>query len=305
MFNAYRKDQFTTYRKVKEFFVSNPEVLCGLEKFFTKCLVDELTTNIQDISRDYNEASFLFPFWQNYPPDDRGRQPKGDQFPWIEVGEHAIGTKLSRILSRQFEIRDTGIPSGADQRFVLKSDIIRQITKNYCDSAFLSVDIKSVGPRDDAPHAVMSHNQISGDGNWESPLDGLVNSTIKATGVRTSHLFHCSLPPIYILSDGTIAPVITLVVKPIYSMLSLDSNSEKSGQPLKRITLVSIPNGILLMVNPNYMKKYPGLFFPGKDDKGKNRLKVRARVSFAILKQISSFRVQHIDLPPINWANLN
>ena len=261
MFNAHRIDQFTIYKKAKEFFVSNPEVLCGLEEYFTNCLVNELTINIQDISRDYNEASFLFPFWQNYPPDDRGRQPIGDQYPWIEVGEHAIGTKLSRTLSRRFEIRDTGIPSGADQRFVVKSNNIRQLTDNYCDSAFLSIDIKSVGPRDDAPHAVMSHNQISGDGIWESPKEGLINSVIKATGERTTHPFHCSLPPIYILSDGTIAPVITLVVKPVYSMPSLDSNNEKSGQPLNKITLVSIPNGILLMVNPNYLKKIAGFIF--------------------------------------------
>ena len=63
------------------------------------------------------------------------------------------------------------------------------------------------------------------------------------------------------------------------------------GQPLTKIKVASIPNGLLLTQNPNYMSKYPQLFFPGKDDKSKDLRKIRARVSFDILKQIDSWRV--------------
>jgi hypothetical protein len=70
--------------------------------------------------------------------------------------------------------------------------------------------------------------------------------------------------------------------------------SEKQGQPLKRIAVVSIPNGILLAENPNYLQMYRGLLFPGKDDKEKDPRKTCACVSFAILRQIDQWRYKDI-----------
>ena len=56
-------------------------------------------------------------------------------------------------------------------------------------------------------------------------------------------------------------------------------------------------NGIAMLTRkPNLNKKYPGLFFPGKDDKGKNKLKCRARVDFSILKMIADWRVKEISV---------
>ena len=141
-----------------------------------------LQSNIVEIKRDYNEASYLFPFWENYPPEDRGRKPIEDQYPWIEVGEHAIGSKLGRFLAQNFSLWDTGLPTGSDQRFVLFSDEIERITKGLTRAVWLFVDIKSVGPRDDQDHTVMSHNQISGDGEWVSQVDGVRNSVLVARG---------------------------------------------------------------------------------------------------------------------------
>ncbi|HHH2235145.1 TPA: BglI family type II restriction endonuclease, partial [Yersinia enterocolitica] len=244
---------------------------------------------------DYNEASFLYPFWQNYPPDNRGRQPRGDQYPWIEVGEHSVGRKLSRHLAEHFFVKDIGVPTGADERFLISSKEILNYSGGMYENVFLSIDIKSVGPRDDAHHAVMSHNQISGDGCWDNIEKGVYNTPLVARGIRAYHDFHCSLPPLYVLSDRTVAPVITIVVKPVYEMYSLYPTANyQSGQPLKRISLASIPNGLLLNVNPNYLGLYPGLFYPGKDDKGKSPLKVRARVDFNILQKIASWRYYDI-----------
>jgi len=50
----------------------------------------------------------------------------------------------------------------------------------------------------------------------------------------------------------------------------------------------------LLTENPNYLKRYPGLLFPGKDDKDKDPRKVRARISFELLRKIASWR--YIDI---------
>jgi hypothetical protein len=109
-----------------------------------------------------------------------------------------------------------------------------------------------------------------------------------ATGQRATHQFHCAIPPIYVLSDGTTVPVVHIVLKPVYKMLGL--THDEIGQPLGKITLACIPNGILLTQNPNYLQNFPGLLFPGKDDKQKDPRKVRARVSFEKLRQIAEWR---------------
>ena len=94
MFNKYRKEQFKRYNESREFFINNPEKLIQIEHFCIDVLSEFIMKNHDEIKRDYDEASFLYPFWQNYPPDERGRQPKGDQYPWIEVGEHVFALKI-------------------------------------------------------------------------------------------------------------------------------------------------------------------------------------------------------------------
>ncbi len=294
MYNQYRKNQFSAYQDTRKQLISNPGILIQLEEYFAKTIEQLIIENLSEIAKDYNEASFLFPFWQNYPPDARGRQPRGDQYPWIEVGEHAVGDKLPRLLQKDFQIRDVGLPTGPDKRFVLSNDKILKLTNGLTSSAWLFLDIKSVGPRDDFEHTVMSHNQISGDGLWGNIDLGVKNSIMTATGRHTSHKFHCSIPPLYVLSDGVIAPVILMALKPVYKMLSLDDKKADGGQPLGKITIVTIPNGLLLEENPAYLKKYPGLFFPGKDDKSKNPLKIRSRVSFELLTKIADWRVRNV-----------
>jgi len=293
MFNAKRSDQYRAYGAARTFFGENPASLIALEKLLCDVVYDLIESNLGDFVRDYNEASFLFPFWQNYPPEERGRMPVGDQFPWIEVGEQVFGNKLVRLLANQFQVRDAGVPSGPDPRMVLSSPSIRDACAGYTDACWLFLDIKSVGPRDDQEHAVMSHNQISGDGSWKSESAGVKNKPILAKGSRASHPFHCAIPPLYVLSDGTIAPVINLVVKPVYKMTGLTRGSDQ-GQPLEKISVIAIPNGLLLTVNPNYLKTYPGLFFPGKDDKRQDPRKLRARISFDVLRQIAAWRVRTI-----------
>ena len=289
MYTTHQFNQWDRYKRAKSFLVHSPSSLIAVEKYLNAKLWSFLTRNKNTIHEDYDESSYLYSFWKNYPPEDRGRAPKHDQFPWIEVGEQVFGSKLSRFLDKNFTVKDPGIPSGSDYRYLISSPDIRSIL-GFTDSIWLFVDIKSVGPRDNFDHAVMSTYQISGSGDWSVMDQGVKNEPINAIGSRNNHLFYCSLPPIYVLSDGTIAPVVTIIIKPLYKMLA--NSDGGGGQPLESITLASIPNGILLCLNPNYLIKYPGLFFPGKDDKSKNPLKLRARVSFSILRAIDKWRVQ-------------
>ncbi len=296
MFNKFRNSQYSIYNQARNYFIQNYDQLIGIEKFISLKIHEIVNNNIQQIANDFNEASHLYPFWQNYPPEERGRYPIGDQYPWIEVGEHTIGDKLPRLLEPYFSIRDVGLPTGADVRLVLTHPEINNLTNSFTDTCWLFLDIKSVGPRDDQSHAVMSPNQISGSGIWDSANQGIVNDVMMARGQRTSHDFHCSIPPIYILSDGTVIPVIIVIIKPVYRMLSLEEGSEDVGQPLGRISFATVPNGLLLHEQPNYLAQYPNLFFPGKDDKNTNPQKMRCRVSFEVLKSIANWRFQEIVL---------
>lgn len=289
MFNKYQEMQFHEYKKAVDFFTKSPSNLIEIEHFVMNEIVHFINLHLPEIKRDYDEASYLYSFWKNYPPLDRGRSPKGDQYPWIEVGEQVFGNKLSRYFASNFSVKDSGLPSGSDDRCIIASERIRQIL-SITDSVWVFVDIKSAGPRDNFEHAVMSPYQISGSGEWRSVESGIENSPIPAQGKRATHNFMCSLSPVYVLSDKTIAPLSTFAIKPVYGML------KEGGQPLMQIKIASIPNGLLLTKNPDYLSSHKGLFFPGKDDKEKDLRKLRARIDFSILKLIDEWRVQVIDL---------
>lgn len=290
MFFEKRDEFFQRYHKARKYFINNPQDLIELEAFTTDLVNRIINDNYSEIVYDYNQASYLNAFWANYPPDDRGRAPVGDQVPWIEVGEHAVGHKLNRLISQDYQIEEVGLPSGADNRFVLYSDEIFHITHGITNCVFVFLDIKSVGPRDNFNHTVISPYQVSGDGVWNDPHENMENSTMLASGRRTTHIFFPAISPIYPLTNGAVAPTIHLFVKPIYRMLNLATDG-KCGQPLESIKNICVPNGLLLTCNPNYLYEHPGLFFPGKDDKGKDPRKIRVRVSFDILTEISPWRV--------------
>lgn len=290
MFYEKRPQLFQNYHHIRNHFLAHPNQLEELEFYATRLVNEILCQNYAEFERDYNEASYLNALWSNYPPDERGRSPVGDQIPWIEVGEHAIGHKLSRLISEKYHIEEVGLPSGADNRFVLYSDEISQITQGETDCIFVFLDIKSVGPRDNFDHIVISPYQASGDGLWDSPEHNMVNTPVLAQGERASHLFYPALSPIYPLTNEHTAPVVHLFVKPIYTMLNSTAPA-RQGQPLESVKTVCVPNGLLLSVNPNYLNLFPGLFFPGKDDRNKSPRKIRVRVSFEKLIQIASWRI--------------
>lgn len=294
MFTKYAQEQHKAYLKAVDYYKHNPERLIDVERFVMNEILHFIDIHQPEIKRDYDEASYLYSFWKNYPPLDRGRASVGDQYPWIEVGEQVFGNKLQRHLNANFSVKDSGLPSGADDRCIISSERIRQILGNT-DSVWVFIDIKSTGPRDDFDHAVMSPYQVSGSGEWEIVADGMKNNPIKAEGKLVTHDFFCSLSPIYVLSDGTVAPLLTFVIKPIYEMVK-DKQDKTIGQPLSKIKVASIPNGILLTKNPNYNDLYPGLFFPGKDDQTKDKRKVRARISFNLLKKIADWRIKEINI---------
>lgn len=125
MFYKHNTRQFIQYNDAYQFFSKHPECLIEIESFVMKEILHFIDLHLPEIVRDYNEASYLHPFWKNYPPLDRGRDSVGDQYPWIEVGEQVFGNKLSRHFASNFSVRDTGLPSGSDDRCVIASERIK------------------------------------------------------------------------------------------------------------------------------------------------------------------------------------
>jgi hypothetical protein len=287
MFNRYRDQMFNLYNSARNHFIQTPSELIEIEKHIFRVVCNVVQNNIHEIIADYNEASFLYPFWGEYPPENRGRSPVGDQIPWLEVGEHAVGHKIKRYLQNSFSIREIGIPTGPDDRYLVQGPSIA-LKNSITNSIMLFLDTKSVGPRDDKDEVVVSPNQVSGDGIWNSPDQNIINTKMIAKKTA-SHDFFPAVPPLFVFSNNIVAPVVHIYIKPIYKMLHLD-NPALRGQPLSKIRLTCVPNGLLLTINPNYIKTYPGLLYPGKDDKSKNPRKLRCRIDLRILKEISPWR---------------
>ena len=120
-------------------------------------------------------------------PEDRGRQPVGDQFPWIEVGENVFPPKSIGSFLPDLKLGIAGFLRDQIRLMITGPELEKGLT--ITDTVWIFLDIKSVGPRDDAPHAVMSHNQISGDGLWENVSTGTLNGRLIALGPRAQHEF--------------------------------------------------------------------------------------------------------------------
>ena len=293
MLQGYRLKAHSIYNDARQHLIERSELLIELERVVSQQVEEVLAPLMPTVVEDYNAASVVYPFWEAYPPLERGRQPKGDQFPWIEVGEHTIGTRLARALAFEFEGSDMGFPSGADQRLILRSNLFSKASR-LTDIVWLNIDIKSAGPRDNFDHTVMSHNQISGSGLWTDPDEPLRNDPMVAIGASRSHAFYPALPPLIVTPDLKLAPTITIALKPVYSMEPPTFGGSWAGQPLDCVSLATIPNGLLLTDGAQYLEKHPGLLFPGKDDKTKDDRKRRARVSFAKLRKIADWRNQKV-----------
>ena len=295
MYSTYSQSQFDLYVEARDYFLSNTDQLMKAEEYICRCITETLTDFREEFTNDYNEASYLYPFWGSYPPDDRGRKPTGDQFPWIEVGEHTIGHKAERMMGGRFNIREVGLPSGSDDRFVLSNTALKDILK-ITDSVMIFLDTKSTGPNDNELDLVVSGYQVSGDGIWNSPTDPLKNTMITTQGVRSSSLFQPRLSPVYCLSDGRVLPSAHLFLKVIYSVSPRDNSSGimHGGQPLSQVTIACVPNGLLMFCKPDYHRMYPGLFYPGKDDRSTPTEKRRARIGIDKLETIAKWRVHHI-----------
>ncbi|HHS99455.1 MAG TPA: hypothetical protein ENK73_01230 [Thiomicrospira sp.] len=60
---------------------NNCEELLILEQTTSKVLINALLTISSKIKEDFNSATKLRPFWEEYAPVQRGHKPRGEAFP--------------------------------------------------------------------------------------------------------------------------------------------------------------------------------------------------------------------------------
>ena len=118
------------YTQTRNQLLACPSIITSVEHYATNSLYDLISKYKDEIEHDYNSASDLAPYWKNYPPDDRGRQPRGDQVPWIEVGEHAVGDNLLSHINELGAVKFPGIPAGPDIRYTVSSSDIADMSDN-------------------------------------------------------------------------------------------------------------------------------------------------------------------------------
>lgn len=246
--------------------------LLQLEKDTTELLINSIAAVAARIKADFDKATELKPFWERYAPVQRGHKPRGEAFPWGEVGEKVVEGHLYSIMPNIFEgVRFLGVPYGHDIRFMT-------------NNAFIHIDAKSTGPTDNAEEVVSSPNQVTGNGKLDN--EGRVyNEVVEMKGPQVTREFQPELAPFYIV-DGKVIPTLTYYLKIVYSVKSLGE------QPLEYLELISVPNGLALFDGPNLNKNVRGLLTPGKDE-----IKVvrkRTRIKLDPLSELDSWRCQKI-----------
>lgn len=275
------------YFKIRSELVQKPESLVSKEKKYSLKIKQVVKTAANDLYTDFSiNAAKLYPFWSNYPPEQRGRQPTGGSIPWLELGEKTISFNLIEEITKAFSgVRFPGLPTGGDVRFATRD-------------ALVHLDIKLTGPNDNPDELVVPPNQVSGRGDrWNK---GVLNSTWPVYYQKTNKVnynFQPKLPPFYILDDKVLL-CITMFLKAVYKV-------KGSGvQPLEYFELACVPNG-LLMFEGSELASTPGLIISGKDEKSKAEDTKRIRIRLDPLASIGGWRSVKIYLSGSNWVEEN
>lgn len=262
-----------SYFLARQQILDEPKVILDLEQKYMEFLLGVVLDRAERIFLDFSIASQeLLPFWKNYPPEQRGRQPTGTATPMLELGEKTLSEHLiSEIAERLTDVRFPGLPTGGDIRFSTAD-------------AFIHFDIKITGPNDNPNELVVPPNQVSGDGAfWVN--DALSNSTWPVYYGRTGAInynFQPKLSPIYILDSQPLI-CLTFFLKAVYTV------TRYGIQPLGYFELVCVPNGLLMFASYQ-LANTTGLIIAGKDDKKKFESTMRIRIRLDPLATIDSWR---------------
>lgn len=66
MFKQYINEQYSSFQSSVDFYKINPNCLIDIERFVMNEILHFIELQLPEIVRDYNEASYLHPFWKNF-----------------------------------------------------------------------------------------------------------------------------------------------------------------------------------------------------------------------------------------------
>jgi hypothetical protein len=115
----------------------NPNLIVTEERKTAGFLVDALLHVAPAIERDWKHSQETLPYWIEAAPKQRGRQPRGEGVPWIEVAEYVPISHMAGELGRRYGSNAVfpGLPTGGDLRFSLERVLVH-------------LDGKAAGPND-------------------------------------------------------------------------------------------------------------------------------------------------------------
>ncbi len=276
------------YFDARQEWLDKPDEIVRFERRYTDLLLDILLGRATDIDIDFSiRPRELLPFWINYPPEQRGRQPTGTATPMLELGEKTLSSHLiAEVYRRMPQVRFPGLPTGGDIRFAT-------------EDAYVHLDIKLTGPNDNPNEIVVPPNQVSGDGaGWEN--DGVVNSSwpvlYNRGGKRgqVSYHFQPKLSPVYILESKPLL-CLTFFLKAVYEVGGF------GDQPLSYLEFVSVPNG-LIMFESYRLASTAGLIIPGKDERSKADSTKRVRIRLDPLSTTAEWRATKVSWRDDRWV---
>lgn len=247
-----------TYFAERDRLTSDPQLILDHEKRVTDLLADIVENAVERIAQAIDDIDLNSPFWVHYKPAQRGNKPTGNNTPWAEGIEKETIAVLAQEISKHASYGGQfGLPFGGDTRFVI-------------DQAVDHLDVKASGRTESKIHEVVAEqNQLSGDG-IDFDETGVRNSRVRAKLPRRTVMRQPRLSPLYIHPrSGEPLLTTTHFVRVCYDEID-------GRQPITGITLVSVPNGLLLW-QPG---RYPKLLGAGKDAKKVNALDRRLRIKY-------------------------
>lgn len=264
------------YFAERDRFLKNLSSIEKREEEITQFLIEDVILPASEgIFLDfYKRPLDLKPFWINYPPEQRGRQPKGTSIPWLELGEKTTSFNIIHRLSQtKKEVMYPGLPTGGDIRFVI-------------DDVYVHLDIKLTGPNDNPDEVVVPPNQVSGDGSiWNNGVENSTYAVLYQSGIQkgtTNYQFQPKLPPFYFM-NGKVLLCLTYFLETVYEI------SGFGDHPLKYLELSCVPNGLLMFDGPEYCNQ-SGFIIAGKDEKSKPDHTKRVRIRLNPLSEIANWR---------------
>ncbi len=207
----------------------------------------------------------LFPFWSQYAPRQRGRDPIGDNVPSGDLGEKVVGIALVAGLLQELGastfVAPVGLPYGGDYRWIASINGVH---------VSMHIDIKSTGPRDNPNELVVPANQVTGfpDPDRCAATQSFVSVPLEVGAREPTSQVRPALSPL-IPFRGELIPQLTAFVKFVYGQAN-------GSQFLSALKLSVVPNGILLLgPEPYYVESLQRTprratpFNKGKDDAGR------------------------------------